>query len=177
MDSLPESFVKPAGSTSKRYPTNRPAPFSPDEFSTASIDQGSQAYVRHVEQDARQQSVDDAAEINIPKDEEERLSATNAPASPVRAERPTRPRRPVSTPKQSPYSKVGANDKANIRLEIDAAVRKDMIKIKHRVGITHGVEVSYAAYFMFLHERCRADSSAAGFLADLANFTEQRKQT
>ena len=164
MDNLPDTFIKPPGNPAKRTATNRPAPFSADEFSTESIEQGSLAYVQHVEQGTPQTTPTETIEQSAIADEINQ-AATRRNDTRTRRTAPSQKRPAPTTP----------NGKANIRLEIAADIRKDMIRIKHKVGITHGVEVSYAAYFMFLHERCQAESSTTNFLADLARFVEQQK--
>ena len=169
MDNLPDTFIKPPGNSPRRTATSRPAPFSADEFSTESIEQGSLAYVQHVEQGTSQTTPNEAIEQPAIADEINQ-AATDASATPRNAGRTRR-----TAPSQKRPAPTVPNGKANIRLEIAADIRKDMIRIKHKVGITYGVEVSYAAYFTFLHERCRTESGTAGFLADLAQFVEQQK--
>lgn len=175
MDNLPNNFIRPPGSSAKRSGSPRPAPFSASEFSREAIEQESQAYVLHIEQSATQ-----------PESNEEPESVGVAPGTQIsesvvaddrlrNSRKPARNQRTTPGQKRSPLPKPLPADKANIRLEIAADIRKDMIKIKHKVGITHGIEVSYAAYFMFLHERCRAESGTPAFLTDLAHFVEQRK--
>lgn len=175
MDNLPNNFIRPPGSSVKRSGSPRPAPFSASEFSREAIEQESQAYVLHIEQNATQ-----------PESNEEPKSVGVAPGTQVSessrpddrldtSRKPARNQRITPGQKRSPLPKPLPADKANMRLEIAADIRKDMIRIKHKVGITHGVEVSYAAYFMFLHERCRAENGTPAFLTDLAQFVEQRK--
>jgi hypothetical protein len=163
MNPLPDSFLRPNPDPSKRG-TSRPAPFSTDEFSPSVIEQSTQAYMAQIEQPIASPTSEP------PQPESAAAEPTNVPAPPS----PTRTNRRTKQPTAQGTPPV-ANEKANIRLEIMPTIRKDMIRIKHRVGIAHGVDVSYAAYVMFLHERLRPEHNTPAFLADLARFTEQLK--
>ncbi len=177
MDGLPDNFIKPLGNATKWASVNRPAPFSVEDFNTESIEQGSQAYVHHVEKSVLESGRSEllGPDLAIADTEPQQSPAKNGLQPIPKQHKPSRPTQSGTKQKRSAPTAATSQEKANIRLEIAPEVRKDMIKIKHKVGITHGVEVSYAAYFMFLHERCRAENGTAEFLADLARFVEQRK--
>lgn len=170
MDSLPDKFLRPTGK-----PSRRPDPFSADEFSNDTIEQGSQAYVSHVEQQRTESPAPPLSATNTPKESDPNQieSGTQAPVVHEKAARKSQ--KNMRSAQNKTVARPETTEKISLRMEVAPSVRKDMIRIKHKVGIAHGVEVSYSAYFMFLHERHRQDLNNAHFLTDLAQFTEQLK--
>lgn len=170
MDSLPDKFLRPTGKA-----TRRPDPFSADEFSNDAIEQGSQAYVLHVEQQRTESPAPPLSATNTPKESDPNQIESGTQA-PVADEKPARKsQKNTRLTKGETAARPEITEKISLRMEVVPSVRKDMIRIKHKVGIAHGVEVSYSAYFMFLHERHRQDLNNAHFLIDLAQFAEQLK--